>query len=298
MMRAFSLLLCLAALLDTCVLQGSEKMPLCAGLGPVAHILREVGGSRVTVSSMLPEGRSPHDYAPGTRELRLAMGSKLFFTTNMLYEQRITRAIQKKVPVIDVTDTIKRIPLTAGNHDHHDHHHCALDHHSCGGDGASGDPHVWLSPLNCAQIAQKAAAELGKVMPRFKEEFKARADKFSMKMRKLHETMLKRLAPHKGKTFFVYHPAFGYIASLYGLKQHAIELGGREATPARMAAVIREARKQGAKVVFVQKQFNPASAKALANAIKGEVLELDPLAGDVEKNFLLLSEALVKGFSR
>lgn len=297
-MRTFLLLLLTAAVWSILPLQGADRVPLCAGLAPVAHILREVGGSRVSVSSMLPEGRSPHDHAPGTRELRLAVGAKLFFTTNMLYEQRITRAIQKKVTVIDVTDTVKRIPLTAGNNEHHDHHHCGLDHHSCGGDAASGDPHVWLSPVNCAKIAQRVAVELGKVMPQYKKEFQTRADTFSMKMRKLHETMLKRLAPYKGKTFFVYHPAFGYIAALYGLKQQAIELGGREATPSRMAAVIREARKQGAKVVFVQKQFNPASAKALANAIKGEVLELDPLAGNVEKNFLLISDALVKGFSR
>jgi len=279
----------------------AEKLPVCAGLSPIAHILREVGGDRVSVSSMLPEGRSPHDYAPGTRELRIAVKAKCFFTTGMLYEQRITRAIEKKVPVVDISSGIKRIALRADGHDPHGHkhsHHCGLDHHGCSGDSVSGDPHIWLSPLNCAIMGQCAAKELGKLMPQFKKEFQARADRFSMKMRKIHENMAKRLVPFKGKSFFVYHPAFGYIASLYQLNQKAIELGGREATPTRMASVIREARKQGVKTVFVQKQFNPASAKALANAIKGEVVELDPLAGDVEKNFLLITEALVKGFSK
>jgi zinc transport system substrate-binding protein len=295
MKRALSLLLCLTALLSTGVLQGSEKMPLCAGLGPVAHILREVGGSHVTVSSMLPEGRSPHDYAPGTRELRLAMGAKLFFTTNMLYEQRIVRALKGKVAVVDISEKIRRIPLDAGKHDHH---HCGLDHHSCGGGGSSGDPHVWLSPVNCAVMAEKAAEELAKAAPEYKTEFRRNAERFSQRMRRLHETLLKRLAPCKGMSFFVYHPAFGYFAELYGLRQKAIELGGREASPARMAAVIREARKAGVKVVFVQKQFNPASAKALANAIKGEVMELDPLAPDVEQNFNAIAAALLKGFGK
>ena len=279
-------------------LSAAEKLPVSAGLPPVAHIVREIGGEYVTVSSMLPEGRSPHDYAPGTRELRLAVQSKCFFTTDMLYEQRIARALGKRVPVADVTVNIKRLPLIADDHGHHDHHHCGLDHHSCGGDSKSGDPHVWLSPLNCAIMGQTVAAELGKLMPQYKKEFQLRADRFSMKMRKLNENIAKRLAPYKGKNFFVYHPAFGYAAALYQLNQKAIELGGREATPTRMAAVIREARKQGVKTVFVQKQFNPASAKALANALKGEVVELDPLAADVEKNLLLLCDALVKGFSR
>ena len=276
-------------------LSGAEKISVCAGLPPVAYIAAVVGGPRVAVSSMLPAGRSPHDYAPGPRELRRAAGAKVFFTTNMLYEQRITRALNKRVPVVNVSQKIHRIPLSSGKHDHHS---CGLDHHSCGGDAESGDPHVWLSPVNCAVIAGSVAAELSRIAPQYKKEFEKRAADFGMRMRKIHENTLKRLAPFKGKSFFVYHPAFGYFAALYGLHQKAIELGGREATPARMASVIREARKAGVKVVFVQKQFNPASAKALANAIKGEVMELDPLAPDVEKNFHALSDALLKGFGK
>ena len=274
---------------------GGEAIPVCTGLAPVAYIASIVGGKRIKVTAMLPPGRSPHDYAPGTRELRLAMRSKLFFTTNMLYEQRITRALKDRVPVVNVSEKIHRIPLDSGKHDHH---HCGLDHHSCGGDAGSGDPHVWLSPVNCALMAERIAEELGRIAPAYKSEFKQRAADFAMRMRKCHETMLKRLAPYKGRSFFVYHPAFGYFANLYGLEQKAIELGGREATPARMASVIREARKAGVKVVFVQKQFNPASAKALANAIKGEVVELDPLAPDAEKNFNDICSALLKGFGK
>jgi zinc transport system substrate-binding protein len=223
------------------------------------------------------------------------MRSKLFLTTNMLYEQRITRALKNRVPVVNVSDKIHRIPLSSGKHDHH---HCGLDHHSCGGDAEAGDPHVWLSPVNCALMAERIADELSRIAPAYKAEFRERAAAFGMKMRKIHENTLKSLAPFKGRSFFVYHPAFGYFARLYGLEQHAIELGGREATPARMASVIREARKAGVKVVFVQKQFNPASAKALANAIKGEVVELDPLAADVGKNFSDLCGALLKGFGK
>ena len=276
----------------------SGAIPVCTGLPPVAYIASAVGGSRVKVNTMLPPGRSPHDYAPGTRELRLAMGAKLFLTTNMLYEERITRALKGKVPVVDVSAGIHRIPLTADGHGHgHDHHHCS-GHHGCAADSASGDPHIWLSPVNCALMADRIARELSRIAPEHKAEFTARAAEFGKKMRKLHESMLKRLAPCKGMSFFVYHPAFGYIAELYGLKQSAIELGGREAGPARMAAVIREARQKGVKVVFVQKQFNPASARALAAAIKGEVLELDPLAPDVEKNFKAICDALLKGFGK
>ena len=48
------------------------------------------------------------------------------------------------------------------------------------------------------------------------------------------------------RTFFVYHPAFGYFAQAYNLRQRAVELNGREASAVQQAAIIREA---GAEIV-------------------------------------------------
>ena len=124
------------------------------------------------------------------------------------------------------------------------------------------------------------------------------AEEFARRMELLHRSMQKRLAPFKGRSFFVHHPAFGYFARLYGLRQQAVELGGRETTPARLAQVIKQARQAKVKVIFVQKQFNPTGGRALADAIRGEVVELDPLAADVEKNLEVVCTALVRGFGR
>ena len=282
------------------LLSAGEKIPVCAGLPPVARIIEAVGGDAVTVSSMLPEGRSPHDYAPGPRELRQALRSRLFFTTNMPYEERITRALKGKVPVTDISAGIVRVPLEGEEHHHHGHHghdgHHHHDHDGCSAE--SGDPHVWLSPVNCAVMARNAARELGKIAPGKKGIFYVRAEEFARRMELLHRSMQKRLAPFKGRSFFVHHPAFGYFARLYGLRQQAVELGGRETTPARLAQVIKQARQAKVRVIFVQKQFNPASGRALAEAIKGEVVELDPLAADVEKNLEAVCTALIRGFGR
>ncbi|MBQ7696443.1 MAG: zinc ABC transporter substrate-binding protein [Lentisphaeria bacterium] len=280
------------------LLSAGEKIPVCAGLPPVARIVEAVGGDAVTVSSMLPEGRSPHDYAPGPRELRKALRSRLFFTTNMPYEERITRALKGKVPVTDISATIHRVPLEGDDHHHHGHHHHGHHHDHDGCSADSGDPHVWLSPVNCAVMARNAARELGKIAPDKKGIFYVRAEDFARRMDLLHKDMQKRLAPFKGRSFFVHHPAFGYFARLYGLRQQAVELGGRETTPARLAQVVKQARQAKVKVIFVQKQFNPASGRALADAIRGEVMELDPLAADVEKNLEAVCAALIKGFGR
>ena len=81
-----------------------------------------------------------------------------------------------------------------------------------------------------------------------------------------------------------------------GLRQVAVELDGREATPAHLLEIIDKARRGRVRVIFVQPQFNPGSARALADAVHGEVAELDPLAGDVIANVHKMVEALKRGF--
>jgi len=80
--------------------------------------------------------------------------------------------------------------------------------------------------------------------------------------------------------FMVFHPAFGYFAAAYGLSQLAIEEEGKEPGPARLAALIATARREGIKVLFVAPQFSRKSAQTIAAAIGGRVAAIDPLAAD------------------
>jgi zinc transport system substrate-binding protein len=48
------------------------------------------------------------------------------------------------------------------------------------------------------------------------------------------------------------------------------------------------------KIVFVQPQFDQASAEILASSIGGAVLSMDPLAQDVVDNFSRMADTLEK----
>ena len=59
-----------------------------AGLPPIAYIANRIGGDFIHAKSVLPEGRSPHDYSPGPHDIRAAAASKLFLTTRMPFDNR------------------------------------------------------------------------------------------------------------------------------------------------------------------------------------------------------------------
>lgn len=87
-------------------------------------------------------------------------------------------------------------------------------------------------------------------------------------------------------------PAFGYFANTYHLEQKAVETGGKSPTPRQLVKIVAEAKKNNVRVIFVQPQFDPKSANAVAQAINGRVLPLDPLAEDVFANIKNMSRTI------
>lgn len=75
----------------------------------------------------------------------------------------------------------------------------------------------------------------------------------------------------------VYHPAWGYFADEYGLKQLAVEEEGKPVSAAHIRKTVDLARKKKIGAILVQKGFDAKSARAIARDIGGEIVETDPL---------------------
>lgn len=276
------------------------KFTVSAGLPPIAYLANRIGGEFIHASSVLPEGRSPHDYSPGPHDIRSAAAAKLFLTTRMPFETSLLRPLERgSVKVVDVSEGIQRIPFGADcEHVHEKDPHAGHAHapgEPCSEDGL--DPHVWLSLDNAIRIAENIEKAYSALDPAHAAVYRANCETLTRELATLKKEVVQELAPYAGGEFYVYHPAFGYFAHMTGLGQAAIELGGREATPAHLAGIIRRAREHGVRVIFVQPQFNPASARALSQAIGGEVVGMDPLAADLPANIREMTRVLKHGFA-
>jgi zinc transport system substrate-binding protein len=78
----------------------------------------------------------------------------------------------------------------------------------------------------------------------------------------------------------------------FGIAQKAVEVGGKEPTQKDLAELIKQAQKDKVKIVFVQKQFSKTAANAVASAIGGKVVEIDPLAPDWLNNIEVIGNAI------
>ena len=97
-------------------------------------------------------------------------------------------------------------------------------------------------------------------------------------MDSLNLELTEMLEPLLGSNFMIYHPALSYFARDYGLVQYALEMEGKEPSPAHMKEMIDLGRNSGITTIFIQRQFDRRNAEVLAREINARIVEIDPLS--------------------
>ncbi len=249
-----------------------DRIKVFVSILPQKYFVERVGGERVEVDVLVLPGQSPATYSPPPRRLTELARAQVYFRIGVPFENALIPKIESAVKDLLIVDTRQGIRLRRMG-DRHNHQH------------ESGmDPHIWLSPVLVKMQAKTIYETLINIDRKGEAEYKANHDAFIRDLDGLHERISDALAPVKGKTFFVFHPSFGYFADAYGLKQLAVETGGREPSSRQLARLIEMAVEQKINVIFAQPQFSKKSAKAIAREINGAVISIDPLAMDYIRN--------------
>ena len=257
-------------------------MDVTVSILPQKYFVEKIGGERVRVNVLALPGASPHTYEPRPRQMTALKNSRIYFTIGVEFEKAWIpkfRAVNPNLIVADTCQGIERIPMES-RHRQED----ALE--------GNMDPHVWLSPSLVRIIAKNILEALVQADPRAKNLFQKNHEKFSLEIVRLDEELKKILAPGKETAFLVFHPAWGYFARDYGLKQIPVEMEGKNPGPKDLQRIIELARERNIKVVFAQPQVSPKMAQTIADAIGGQVALIDPLSEDWAGNLKQAAEKL------
>ena len=146
------------------------------------------------------------------------------------------------------------------------------------------DPHVWLDPMNLVVMTDNTVAELSEVDPDNAAFYRANGEALKAEIKKVNDEVAAQLKDVEGKSFVVHHPAFGYFADRFGLKQVPLEIEGKEPGAVDMAKVVDFIKKNNAKAVFMQAQIPDSVIKSVAEETKVRVITLDPLKENVLEN--------------
>ena len=263
------------------------KLRVVVSIVPQAYFAERIGGDRVAVSVLVGPGQSPHSYSPTPRQRAELEQAAVYFRIGVPFEDALAGKLSSAAPKLRVVDLREGIVLRPEPGHEHDHAH----------DHGEMDPHTWLSPRLAGVQAAVMCEALVEVDPDGAADYRRRLAEVQADLAALDRKLAAALAPLKGRTFYVFHPAFGYFAAEYGLKQKAVQTGGKNPGPRQLQALIDSARAEGVRVIFVQPQFSDRAARAVAAQIGGAVVPMDPLARDYIGNLEQMADKIRKALS-
>ena len=301
-----------------------DKLKIAASIPPQKWLIERIAGDRADVFIMLPPGASPHAHAPTDRDATRVIQSRVYFSIGVEFEEkgRWFRAVEQAASDgrLSIINTQMGIPLrrmedhvhgddvdeqhrhehdhdqNGHGHDHDDHDHDDDDEHHHHHHHDGDDPHIWTSPRLLRLQARTIAAALAAVDPEHRRIYERNLRSTLDELTELEREIRAKLEPHRGGAMLVYHPAWGYFTEAFGLRQVPVEISGRQPTDAELTRLLRAAREEGTRTVFVQPQISGAAAQAVADQIDGQVVRIDPLAEDVAANLRQVARRLAESF--
>ena len=267
-----------------------QKVAVGASLYTLAEFARQVGGDRVTVTQLIPDGVEPHEWEPTPKDLAKLQSQKVFLYNGKGLEPWIDSAkkavAEKKVVFVLTSEGIPS--LIAAAEPEHEHKGADTKHeHEA---GTAEDPHVWLDPVLAKQQVMAIKEALIQADPDGKAYYEERAAAYGKQLEQLdadYRTMVEK-APRK--EFVTTHAAFGYLAKRYSLQQLAI-MGvspHAEPTPADLAQLVNEVNEHQIKTIFFETLISPKLSETIAQQTGAKTLVLNPIEGltpdDVQRN--------------
>lgn len=252
--------------------------------------------SHWNVQVLVKPGHSPETYEPTPKQLAALAEAKLYSAIGVPFETIWLGKIRTAAPNLKIVGAA--FPSAGPRVDNRENRpepaQPLPDRHS------HKDLHVWLDPILVKSRAEIIAQAFMEIDPDNAAAYRANLVAFQADLDDIHNQIKEILKGLEGRTMLVFHPAWGYFAARYGLRQLAIEVEGKEPGARSLAEFVQQAERliaQGetGRVIFVQQGLSTRSAQAVAQVIGARLVTLDPLARDYLANLYRTAVAIRRG---
>jgi zinc/manganese transport system substrate-binding protein len=266
----------LSALFAASPASAQEKLKVIASFSILGDFVKNVGGDRTVVGTLVGANGNAHIYAPSPADVRKVADANVVVVNGLGFEgwlDRLVKASGTKAPIIVATNGIK--PRERGRDDDHQH------------DRGRTDPHVWQSVANAKIIVTNIRDALIAADPSGKGAYDSNATAYLARLDALDRDVRDVIAkvPADRRRVITSHDAFGYFEDAYGIDFIAPQgvSTDAEASAKDIAAIITLIKKQKISAVFLENVTDPRLVKQIASetgAKVGGTLYSDALTDD------------------
>ena len=267
-------LLLLAALL-ACGGNGEDggKLRVVTTVSPITSIVENIGGDRIQLEGVVPEGVNSHIFEPQPSLARLLSDADLIIANGLFLEEptlELAEANKKEdTPILLLGD--RAITPEQWQFDF-----------SFPKQAGHPNPHLWPDPNLGLKYAELAEEQLSSLDPDNAEYYKTNLEAFRSRIEAMDAAIREAVAtiPPKNRRLITYHDSWAYFALTYDLEVIGAVQPSDFAEPSarEMAELIDQIRELELPAIFGAEEFPSRVLETIAR--EGNTTYIDQLADD------------------
>jgi ABC-type Zn uptake system ZnuABC Zn-binding protein ZnuA len=246
----------------------------------LASITQEVGGDRVSVSSLGRGYQDPHFIEAKPSFLLLLKNADLLEVVGLELE------IGYLPPLLDQSRNNNIRPGQRGYLDLSE----GVDiqdrptgsvNRSMGDVHPLGNPHYWLDPANAVRISIQIQRKLAELQPADAAYFAQRQHDFTVRLNDANKRWMAALAPYRGAKIISYHNSWPNFTRHFGLNviEHVEPKPGIPPSPSHTLDVIQLIKREHVKAIIMEPYFDRKTPQSIAEHSGAQVVILYPSVG-------------------
>ena len=252
------------ALLATAVLACGGQQPspsapagslrVVATTSVLADFVRQVGGNRVEVDSLVPKGGEVHTFDPAPSDAARIESADLLVMNGLGLDDWLLTFAEEVgaggLPVIELAEGLDEVTYIEGREDH------------------AHNPHLWMNPTYAAIYVDRIRLKLIEMDTAGQADYDVNADAYEEQLAELDDWASHQFdaLPPENRRIVSFHDAFPYFAARYGIEivGVVVDAPGQEPSAGEVAQLIDAIRQSGARAILAEEQFSDDLARTIA----------------------------------
>jgi zinc transport system substrate-binding protein len=235
---------------------------------PLYDFAQNVGGDKVSVTTLVPVTVDVHDFEPTPSSIAQVASANVLIYNGADLEpwipQVVSSADNSELVIVNSSQNITLLPVSMQFQK----------------DNRTVDPHIWLDPVLAKQQVNNILQGLIQADPADQQYFTTNAQNYEAKLDYLDSQILNATTNVKTRHFITFHEAFAYFAQQYNLTQ--IPITGpfeEEPTPSDIQNVVNAINFYHLKYVGYEALENPAVSQSIATDTNATLIQMNPIEG-------------------
>ncbi len=227
-----------------------DRLRVATTVAPITSIVANIGGERVDITGIVPEGTNSHTFEPKPSVAELLSTVDVVYLNGLVLEEPTKELAEANLREGAEVVELGTLAVDEGEE---------IYDFSFPQEEGKPNPHLWTDPTYALEYARIVAADLAERDPEGSELYEANLAAFTAIVEELDVAMRDAFAtiPDGNKKLLTYHDAYAYFARTYGWEViGAIQVSDFEDPTAReVTALIEQVEETGVPAIFGSEVF-------------------------------------------